>query len=637
MRQYHIFVFILLIVSNAIWSQKTKLFYDASGVQGSVMYTGLWQDSTLPQSGKYELKWRSQIDGKLNTYYASGNLKNATPNGKWLWEQGIWDYSIQPGKTLAPELNLRGERKSWDANFKDGKAQGAWKYTIDSLPSTAQSKKEYLQIISSYENGCLSGKITVRDTRPLSSFLATADCDKFGVARGIWSFEYLKNNVRFVETRKYDSGILIELSIFTIEGSDTLKSLQKFDENIEKLNLLKNGASALNFKIGDQDFESDGYETDSKLKFIEYFEGNFLKAWSLPIFKAQIERRGPIFRKIQYPISTQDNLMIARARKMSDSLHIKIQKRKAYTNIQLNRGRSVELDVAVEFLHLVERRVKSVDSLLSAAERPAFTYINRFSDKEMNLEATLNADTMVRSRFYKQAFVLFPFFKFDTQSEGLFGSLNNYLMELDALSGVHFMEMDYSYQRLQKEGELLAIENLLAQRLLVLDSVYAKCTGLAETIHKTWTTDYIRGKFQHYSNQDDYVLAKKLATDLLGKMDTLLLWHSDWAKIDSMSVLLKDQYTVFEYNPYNGKHDIEIRLKRRFYNKISTQVLPWVMADFSTEKVWENFVYKKKQLEEANAFLIRFAKENDKNAQRLEQKIKRENSTEKIVKILSSQ
>src|SRR5690606_41436742 len=71
---------------------------------------------------------------------------------------------------------------------------------------------------------------------------------------------------QYLETRKYEAGILTELSITTIQGDDTSKSIQKFDDNIAKLDLLKNQTMNLNFKIGEREFESDGYETVSDRK-----------------------------------------------------------------------------------------------------------------------------------------------------------------------------------------------------------------------------------------------------------------------------------------------------------------------------------------------------------------------------------
>ncbi|MBX3163823.1 MAG: hypothetical protein KF900_05035 [Bacteroidetes bacterium] len=628
------FIIVLLTPCHSR-AQNTKLFYDDSGVQGIVKYSGVWQDTTLPNNGKFELSWRSFNDEKLNTYKASGNIKNHVPSGKWIWEQANWDYSIQPGKELKPELNLRGERKYWDAGFNNGKAQGLWKFGIDSLPlSSSNAKKERLQITANYENGALSGKFLIRSKLPQNSFSASGECNKQGAAQGTWVFENTTENFRQIERRTYENGILIELVSLNIQGSDTIKHQQKFEETTAKLNVLKSGGTAQNFEIGERTFTSDGYETEAKKKFLDYFEDNFLQGWDLPVFKANIVRQAPLFRKINYPISPSESQALTNLKALNDSLRAKTALRETYKNIRLNRGRSPELDVAIEFLDVVKRRVAITDSVIESTQQPLFTYINRFRENDLNLAPLLNSDSAVKSSFYKEAFVFFPHYKFRADNGGIFASLYNYLQELDSLGQVHFLEIDHSYQRLQKEGELLALENLMAERLTVLDSVYEKAEGLAETVHQNWASDYIRKQFQSYSNQDDFSKAKELAKSILGKMDTLLLWQKDWKKMDSFPIYLLDHYTVFEYNPYNGKHDIEIRIKRRFYNKVSSLVLPWATDDFISEKHWETFVIKKQQLEQAHSCLLLFAKQSDKPAKRFEKRVRKEKSPDKVFKLL---
>lgn len=625
----------LLCLHLLTFSQKSKLFYDDMGLQGRINYTGAWEDSTLPKSGKYELSWRSLHNNTLQTYKTSGVVNKNMLSGKWTWEQASWAYMIDAGKALEPAFNLKGEKHLWEASFSEGKAHGLWKFILDSIPSNASKKSGNLQITAGFDNGRMAGKFNFSDNRPSYNYSATGECDKYGFATGAWEFRYSNNGVQHIEKRKYDSGILTELSHLKITGKDTVKSIKNFEDVKEKLNALKNTKDLLAFNIGEHEFESDGFESDSKKLFLNYLDGYFLRGWDLPEFKARFSRKGPVFKKIQYPLSARETEYIALTKMHVDSLTAKLQKRARYQTLHLNRGRSVQLDAAIGFKELAFKKLRVIDSLLQLSQLPDFSYINRFEPRYLNWKNSINADSIVQPEYYPEDAFVFPLYN-TCEQKGVFACLYDYVQLLDSAAAGHIAQMDLTYQKLQKEGELLALENLLGEKIQQLDSMYLSSKGTAAVVQKNWVKRFVRKKLQTYSNNDDYATNKLLGHDLSGKMDTLATWYKDWSLFDSMPANILDRYTVFEYNPYNGKHDIEIRKKRRFYNKIASQFWPWIMDRFNNAESWEEWVEIKKQIEQSYSYLIDFAQQDERAAKRIEKRIRKEKSPEKILKTILS-
>jgi len=616
-----------------VFAQKSKSFYDDFGLQGKVTYSGTWRDSSLPENGRYELSWRTLNSGNVKTYKASGNLNKGLLQGKWLWEEAAWTYSIQTGKTLTPDFKLSGLRYAWNASFKDGKAHGNWNFTLDSVPATEKFRTEKVQIQASYESALPIGKFTIFDSRTTNSFTATGECNKKGIAIGTWVFETVTGNNHIVETRKYEEGILTELISTTFTEVDTISQEIIWNDRKEMLEKIKKGKSPLPFCIGEANFQTDGSETPVKEIFVSYFDSLLLKKWNLSVFNASYEVSQPSFKKIQYPFTNEEKIALEQSVTMNKNILHESEWRLQYQNLELNRSRTVTLNKAVAYTEAIHAKALLLDSLLREAGSEFFTYQNRKNEFEKVWGALINSNNSHTNSAGETTLVL-PVFNVSKNTKGLLKELHEHTGQLQTLLIPHLNEIDVAYQKFQKEGELLKLENIISNKVHLLDSCYSKQSVTGEWVKMNWVNGYVRSLFKEYSNTEDFTMAKDKAKDIIRKSDTLILWHNHWKRIDSMAIYLKEYYTVFEYNPYNGKHDIEIRKKRKFYNKVNSVLWPWLIQELQKGESWFDWTSLKSSTEEVFVYLKHFANDDSKTSRKLEDKVKKEKSPEKILKIL---
>jgi hypothetical protein len=97
-----------------------------------------------------------------------------------------------------------------------------------------------------------------------------------------------------------------------------------------------------------------------------------------------------------------------------------------------------------------------------------------------------------------------------------------------------------------------------------------------------------------------------------------------------MQLLLSNQYRYLAYNPYTGINDIEVRLKRRFLITVQTVLWPWLKTELTESADWYAFTENWQQQFRTFNFLMNFAYREDKQADRLQKRIRKEKKPERI-------
>ncbi len=621
---------LFFLVGSMAQAQNTQRFFDSFGLQGEVKSRGTWTDTLLPEKGNFELRWRELSAQYLKTFAAKGNLKNHAPNGNWLWEEGEWNYTIEPGKTLSPNFNTAGKRFLWEASFQNGKPQGLWKLNIDSVNSNMQIQKKGLQIQATFESGLIAGKFSISDVE--NNFSLTGFCDNDGFATGIWIYQYRKDPSEEIikEERTYEQGLLLEIKTTTKDGIEH----KNFELVKIQLAALKSAEENPGFRIGAHSFDNDGTPSTANEFKNHYFNNLFYSGFQLSSFPFSFERKGPFFKKIEYPISETETHLIAQTDSLIQLLSKEIEKRLSYRNLLINRGWSSELDLAIAFAKASLEKFQLIDSLQQRTQLPLFNYKNRFEQGVLHWVDLLNENKEAKGAFFDSLSINLPLADRDTASFEIFKIMHQLVLNIADELHTQLPIIDKSYNALHKEDELQQLEDVMSEKLALLDNIYQPLTGLGADIRQRWIAEYFRNQLQIYTQTADYETAKSLGNLLLEKMEIMIANASDWQLFDKVLWQWKEQYTQFAYNPYNGKYDIEIRLKKRFYNKAVATLHPWVIEKFYAADEWNSLVSHWNLSKELHQDMLDFAKQDDKSSARFEKRFRKEKSPERMAKML---
>ncbi len=616
---------------HTISAQNTKQFHDAYGLQGEVNFNGEWSDTLLPRNGNLEIKWRELNNSLMKTYFAKGKLINHLPEGRWQWDEADWQYTIEPGVTIAPKFNSSGKRASWEARFANGQPQGEWILNIDSVRNVLKIEKPGLSIRATFDNGQITGRFTVTDKRD-GSFSLTGMCDRDGFATGKWTCSYLDGHTRkpVTEERTYQQGLLTEI-IITKNGKKETTSL---DLTKAQLAALSEATEMLHFRIGDYAFDEDGYPGISQTALQHYLHNYFFKGFQLEVFPYAFSRHGPVFRKIEYPLSQEEKVAVHRADSLMRHMKREIEQRLQYRNIIINRGWSGELDLALAFSKTAITKFELADSLLQRTQHPLFAYKNRYEIGNQQWFDLINEQKIVQGAVYDTHFVDLPIPERDAISHDIFKTIYDWILNFNTTLPQHLEIIDDAYDALQKVGELQTLEDRITQKMELLDSIYQPLSGLGEYIREQWVENYFKDQLQTYSQTTQYEDAKNLGWDIIEKMRLLIQRVDEWQVYDAMLKAWDEQYTHFAYNPYNGKHDIQIRIKKRFYNKAGVDLHPWLIRQFYEIESWTDFIAHWNLSNQLHHDMLAFALMENRSAKRFEKRFRKEDNPERLAKML---
>lgn len=630
MRYLISYLLVFLFLSNVAFGQNIKSFTDKFGTQGEIRYSGVFSDTILPKSGRYELRWRDVDSNNLRTYLVRGNLQNHLPHGKWTWEQADWDYTVSAGSTIRPIIQTKGQRISWAGTFNRGIAQDKWIFKLDSINSEGKSNGTFLIIEIHLINGKPGGNISIENTIPGTSFSLKGQCDNEGIAKGIWSYEYInKNGTRVKEIHTHKQGLLLEVQ--TLMG--TTKSTRTFERNVD---FLKNKAlydSTAEIRIGDARFEIDEYGEMSAQLLLQQFNTYYLKGWGLDVFPFEFLRDVPAFKQLEYPIQEFERKEIISCRELTD---IQFSKVRAYLtgNILIHRSRSAELDVTISYLQATEQRLLMIDSLLNRTEDPFFTYKNRYEQGVLHWIKSINMDNTVRGEIYDSLELKLPIIEPSGGELAIFKEIHSLLEAHQEILDQRYSIVDEVAMLLKREGELKEMEDLMVRRFEELQVRFSEPTGIAAEIYTKWVKGKAQQKLQEYARTDDYNDALDLGNKFLTLEDSLNSWLQRVNEFDSMLVVLHAQYTYLAYNPYTGENDIEVKVKKRLYSNITTNLWPYMLNQMKEETDWMTWGELYNRQFKVYNYLLKFATREDKQAKRLNKRFRKEKKPERLLKAI---
>ena len=583
----------------------------------------------MPQSGKYKLMIRDISPAGITTVQASGDLKNGVPDNKWIWKQGLWSRSIHPGKDIKPQFTAHGEVKTWNGNFKNGDPHGKWSFTSDSITPDDKTR-EKIKIQTEFNSGHISKFIKIA----ADEFTASGTLSDSGIAAGTWRFSYTDSlsGHRISEERHYVEGVLTEITLTDNHTNEVFYRRNPVPVN-ERGEIDTSSYSDHPVEIGARHFASDGIGSKGS-ELLHNFEAYLIcDGLQADYFHYIPKRKGAHYKKLNFPFTGEELKSADYLRRSADSLKTECDTRLDYPNILLKRGKTKELDLALSYAQGALQKILTADSLLNAAQHDLFTYHNRHSAASGEMfNHLLNHPDTLYGEVYNSEYAELP--QGDYLNNNVFAELERVFNQMKSELPAHLRIIDQSYDELKKEGELAELETEISRKTEIVDSLYANASGTKKVVKET-KVKYVKSNLMSkYSKIEDYSEAKEKAAVISNKLDYLINHHGEWVLQDSIKYKLEERYTTYEYNPYTGNHDIEVKKKKRFMRSVNEHLLPYLKNTFRQTDDFQEWKVHWESTKNVYNRLLEFADENDRQSKRTERKIRRSDDPERMIRLL---
>lgn len=608
-------------------AQKQDVFHDSLGVQGVVFYSGETSNNKLPKQGAYSIQWREINNELINTYLINGQLNNHLPQGSWLWQQGNWAYSINAAKTIQPTFSTNGTVAKWVAYFEKGIPERNWTYTLDSVDANGRVVENFIQIKISFKNGKPVGKFSVEDKRKPTNFKLTGNTNNEGAAIGDWLYTF-SNNLGETTTEKhlYKNGLLQNVTIY---ANDTIeinyKDNQDFFFQIENESIVK--------IIGDLSFHQSEYASNSNNLWVNITQNYFQNGWQLHAFPFQFPLSIPSFKRLEYPLSKEELTQKSNIKNNSANIQNTINNY-IKGEMFIERSRSSVMDLSISFLEQTQKRMHLLDSLMMRTELPTFTYKNRYQAGVLHYIEAINALSETKAKVYDTLSVFLPTIQPNDKNFQLFKELEAFTQTTQNSLNQHFEIIASESINIQHENERKELEEELIAKLKKLQEMFNFNSGIGAQIQQKWIDENLQQEIIRYAQKDDYQLAMSLGNQILLRIDTISLLHNRVAIFDSMPQRIFEEYHRMVYNPYTGKNDLQLTIRKRFLTTVLENLWPWLEQNIEKEQNWDNWKQLWEQQFSVYNFVMTFANRQDKQAQKLNKKARKETNPERLLKML---
>jgi hypothetical protein len=617
-----LFTFLL----GSLNAQHVREYRDEFGKKGEIRTTKPFEDTLLPRDGRFELRWRSVDSTAIHTYHAVGQTRQHNPQGKWRWEEATWKYAIVPGNSIRPAFETNGIRTQWNGEFQLGVPHGKWSITRDSIDGNGQSGTQMLHMEMTYNNGIPTGTYIIERRINGVHFHLKGTLSKMGLAHGSWHIDYASHGHEITkETRTYHNGLLLEVRTTTGEHT-TVKTFAPNQAFVQ-------GKPVNHSRIGSLHFEQDEWGQFAGEEITELTNLFIGSGWTHEAFSFDFIRRKPAYVQLEFPLSeeelTHKQASIEKLAQIQQELNLRLE-----DNMLIHRTRGPEYDLAVSYLEFTKFRTTIIDSLLKRTDSPLFTYKNRHERGLLHWCSAIDGVLEVNGTVYPDKQAELPAMGKVTDESTIFHLLHALLQRTAIAMQPYLERLDEARTALQREGELQLLQDKLVSRYEQLVESYRQSTGIANMIELKWVNGESKQLLQEFARTDRYEEALVLGETLLKRMDVLQNWRIQADRVDSMPSLLHAQYRYLAYNPYTGVNDIEVKLKRRFLHTIQTIYWPWLESQLIDSADWTSLVQNWRNTFNSFNFLMNFAVREDKAADRLQKRIRKEKKPERIWKLI---
>ncbi|MCC5930624.1 MAG: hypothetical protein JJU28_15365 [Cyclobacteriaceae bacterium] len=638
------------VLTEEIKGRATFSYYEIS--TDSIQYHGRYNFV----SDAYEIERGNSIR-QINI---NGNYQKGLKNGSWAYDQNDYQIKIRRISGLSVEAVLNGYQRRLSARYNDGIPNGIWELSINEVVESRRRGKS-AESSANFTHGVATGAFLYSDTAQSFHHKISGEFDESGNFHGNWKLAYMKNGFNIIEDRSYVNGFLLHLKAVDVV-SDSILFDVAFDEIESKLEAIKNETDT-NFRISNGKFGilfDDGYANNDNrieaqkegneflLMAIGYYSDstfvkNLLPGFSIP--------KMAYTRRFEYIYPKEEEFLVGQLSDKIKKLEHQYDSILNSSALLVNRQKNDSLAFFYGYLELGMDKIEIVENVVNQIKEGRFTYQFRDNLYREGIVDLRDKDTV--SYEYEDA-TKYKLVEFSTDVSGpenLVANMYTYVEAIDKNAQRLIEYAQGALRTLKREENIAKMEEEI---LAKIDAVNFKYTGnfrfdpnLAnETIIRRHPVNELQldvyrklGRtirnqlMQEYSNIDEYNIKLDKGEAILSLMSYLLYIFDDLKIIPDMASSLDSAYTRYSPNPFFDR-DLESRIKPGIYQRGAEFLLPNFIDEIKRSNSEEELAVAVGNVKKLYNRLIELSERDDEEVRRMNARIRRETSVERIRRLL---
>lgn len=638
------------VLTEEIRGRATFSYYDIS--TDSIQYHGRYNFV----SDAFEIE-RGNSVRQINI---NGNYRQGLKNGNWAYDQNDYQLKIRRISGLNVEAVLNGYQRRLSAQYNDGIPSGTWEMTINEVVDSRRRGKS-AESSANFTDGLATGSFIYSDTSQSFHHKISGEFDHDGNFHGDWQLTYMKNGFNIVEDRCYENGFLLSLKSVDIETDSVLFDIA-FEEIVSKLDVIKSEADT-NFRISNSKFGilfDDGYAgNDDRIESqkdgneflmmaIGYYSDTTFVKNLLPGFKTP---QMAYTRRFEYIYPKEEEFLVGQLSDKIKKLEHQYDSILNSSALLVNRQKNDSLAFFYGYLEMGLDKIEIIENVVSQIKEGRFTYQfrdNLFKDGIVDLR-----DTDTVSYEYEDAtkYKLVEFSADVSGPENLVANMYTYVEAIDKNAQKLIEYAQGALQTLKREENIAKMEEEI---LAKIDAVNFKYTGnfrfdpnltndaiirrhpvneLQLDVYRKLGRTVRNQLMQEYSNIEDYNAKLDKGESIISLMSYMIYIFDDLKKIPKMSSSLDSAYTRYSPNPFFDR-DLESRIKPGIYQRGVELLLPNFIDEVKRSNSEEELAIAVGNVKKLYNRLIELSEQDDEEVRRMNARIRRETSVERIRRLL---
>ncbi|WMJ73830.1 hypothetical protein RCC89_11755 [Cytophagaceae bacterium ABcell3] len=578
----------------------------------------------------------------------TGKYSNNFKHGSWRYEYADLLLKVKEVQDYTVSTSTEGVVGHLNAIYSNGFADGAWSVHED-LMKAGEIQKVLKTGSANFREGFITGNIDV-SAKGEKAYEVKGGFDEYGFLDGFWTVTYLDNDsIQVVEHRQYESGFLLFLLKQNKTTGDTLTHVLYEDVKLQ----LDNIDNQDDYSISDERFGlmfDNGYQPDSKKSHAQ-IDGNDIIVKAMQSFsgrdsltfevKGGKEIKTGATKRFYYPLSEEDEFLLQKIRQEGDSIKELLTQRLNDPVFKIYHQQSDSLAYIFNYYSLAVSKAEKVSLLSAQIMEDDFRFKNINNYFSEGISGLSTKDSVVYEFDGQEERRLFePQLTFSVDSSPL-SIIDGYFSELIAKIESYERVLLPALDDVERQRYSTELENIISENIDEIEEMYVgkdtmpvKPNYLQRKIYDRFAVSELNRMKQEYAQLTELDKKKSKAKTIIELQTTLKNIHRPLGNLPERREKLDSVYTVWAYNPYMDRHDIKVRVKPRLYNALVHDVWPCLEDALLTEDDFTNLEERVDMIDRLYYKAIELRKRDDKEASKLERKIRRERDIMKIIQML---
>ncbi|MCC5917343.1 MAG: hypothetical protein JJU02_08440 [Cryomorphaceae bacterium] len=521
-----------------------------------------------------------------------GRTSNNLPIRDWTWTDEVFELQVTGIKNKRLEYRLPATKKTWKASFSQGLLHG--KYSVEKVLINDKSSEKIHNIEGQWVKGVPHGKWQFNhQNQTFTGQFAE------GFMHGHWEATDSLNR-----SWDFEKGIILE----RCEYSDSCGNPMQFRTH-EDLKQALQSDSLLRYSIRGFGWKSLPTNEDTGLSPYEKIYNTYFTILD-HLGLDSLGAKDKLTRILVFDMEPEVKSQLEQLAHNSDSLLTLSGEIMLGSMMRIHRNRR---DLLEKYHNQIEADTVFFNGILKLTDRLLHEDV-RFEGWRKNAQKVINNEAPELPDWESEYLKLLGLM-LDEAAENLSLTVN-LLKELEP--------------ELRREIELEERETAL---LSSVDELKASWQDRPNPI-LCWIENTFPSMLEAYASAPTSLEQSKLLLDLEVLTNRWRMVERAIVVIEKTPLKLEEQYIQYAYNPYTGDYSIEVRIKRRFYQKTMDLVWPHLTNQLCQVETTEGLENAIRQLEQFHLKMLHIAGKSEWATRRLERRVRRENDPERIWRLI---